>query len=191
MLNRLIRLRRVRHICVATSHMSGITRPIPSREQMLINLKGASGTFSASPSSSTPQNGTGSQYDVLIIGGGATGSGAALDAASRGLKVACVEREDFGSGTSSRSTKLIWGGSRYLVQAFVSLLSTQTLRSPRESWEKFLGDFHMVLNCHKERKFMLEKQAHLTNWIPIGTPPFTHTLSLYVHVYLCVLLYIH
>ena len=42
-------------------------------------------------------------------------AGAALDAASRGLKVACVERSDFGSGTSSRSTKLIWGGSRYLV----------------------------------------------------------------------------
>ena len=42
-------------------------------------------------------------------------TGAALDAAARGLKVACVERSDFGSGTSSRSTKLIWGGSRYLV----------------------------------------------------------------------------
>jgi glycerol-3-phosphate dehydrogenase len=42
------------------------------------------------------------EFDVLIIGGGATGSGAALDAATRGLKVACVEREDFASGTSSR-----------------------------------------------------------------------------------------
>ena len=61
------------------------------------------------------------EFDCLVIGGGATGAGAALDAQTRGLKVACVEREDFSSGTSSRSTKLIWGGSRYLVQALVSL----------------------------------------------------------------------
>lgn len=48
--------------------------------------------------------------DVLVIGGGATGSGVALDAATRGLRVGLVEREDFSSGTSSRSTKLIHGG---------------------------------------------------------------------------------
>lgn len=46
-------------------------------------------------------------YDILIVGGGATGAGAALDASLRGLSVACVEREDFSSGTSSRSTKLM------------------------------------------------------------------------------------
>lgn len=56
-----------------------------------------------------------------ILGGGSAGSGAALDAATRGLHVACLEREDFGSGTSSRSTQLLWGGSRYLVQAFVGM----------------------------------------------------------------------
>lgn len=50
--------------------------------------------------------------DVLVIGGGATGSGVALDAATRGLRVGLVEREDFSSGTSSRSTKLIHGGNR-------------------------------------------------------------------------------
>lgn len=50
--------------------------------------------------------------DVLVIGGGATGSGVALDAATRGLRVGLVEREDFSSGTSSRSTKLIHGGIR-------------------------------------------------------------------------------
>eukprot|EP01036_Dinobryon_divergens_P007123 gene7123-9485_t len=44
---------------------------------------------------------SGDEYDVLVIGGGSTGAGAALDAASRGLKIACVEREDFASGTSS------------------------------------------------------------------------------------------
>ena len=55
-------------------------------------------------------------FDVLVIGGGVTGVGAALDAASRGLKVALVENQDFASGTSSRSSKLIHGGLRYLEQ---------------------------------------------------------------------------
>lgn len=55
-------------------------------------------------------------FDILIIGGGVTGAGAALDAASRGLKVALVESQDFASGTSSRSSKLIHGGLRYLEQ---------------------------------------------------------------------------
>lgn len=56
-------------------------------------------------------------YDLLVIGGGATGAGIALDAATRGLKVAMVEREDFASGTSSKSTKLVHGGVRYLEKA--------------------------------------------------------------------------
>ena len=56
------------------------------------------------------------KYDLLVIGGGITGAGIALDAASRGLKTALVEKNDFASGTSSRSTKLIHGGLRYLKQ---------------------------------------------------------------------------
>ena len=56
------------------------------------------------------------RFDVLVIGGGITGCGVALDAASRGLSVALVERDDFGSGTSSKSSKLIHGGLRYLQQ---------------------------------------------------------------------------
>lgn len=56
-------------------------------------------------------------YDLLIIGGGATGAGVALDAATRGLRVAVVERDDFSSGTSSKSTKLVHGGVRYLEKA--------------------------------------------------------------------------
>jgi glycerol-3-phosphate dehydrogenase len=56
------------------------------------------------------------RFDVLVIGGGVTGAGAALDAASRGLKVALVEARDFAAGTSSRSSKLIHGGLRYLEQ---------------------------------------------------------------------------
>ncbi len=55
-------------------------------------------------------------YDLIVIGGGITGGGIALDAASRGLKVALVEKGDFASGTSSKSTKLIHGGLRYLKQ---------------------------------------------------------------------------
>ncbi len=55
-------------------------------------------------------------YDLLVIGGGITGAGIALDAITRGLKVALIEKADFGSGTSSRSTKLIHGGLRYLKQ---------------------------------------------------------------------------
>jgi glycerol-3-phosphate dehydrogenase len=57
------------------------------------------------------------RFDVLVIGGGITGVGTALDAASRGLKTALVERDDFASGTSSKSSKLIHGGLRYLRRA--------------------------------------------------------------------------
>lgn len=60
-------------------------------------------------------------YDLLIIGGGATGSGIALDAVTRGLKVAVVERDDFSAGTSSKSTKLVHGGVRYLEKAVFEL----------------------------------------------------------------------
>jgi glycerol-3-phosphate dehydrogenase len=74
---------------------------IPPRQEQLAALK-------------NPAN----KFDVLIIGGGASGTGCALDAASRGLKVAMVERDDFACGTSSRSTKLVHGGVRYLEKAF-------------------------------------------------------------------------
>ena len=66
-------------------------------------------------------------YDLLVIGGGATGSGIALDAATRGLKVALVERDDFSSGTSSKSTKLVHGGVRYLEKAVWNLDYNQSV----------------------------------------------------------------
>ena len=53
-------------------------------------------------------------FDVVVVGGGITGAGVALDAASRGYSVALVERDDFGRGTSSRSSKMVHGGLRYL-----------------------------------------------------------------------------
>ena len=62
------------------------------------------------------------QFDVLVVGGGITGVGVALDAASRGFRTALVEREDFASGTSSKSSKLIHGGLRYLQQGEVGLV---------------------------------------------------------------------
>ena len=61
-------------------------------------------------------------YDLLIIGGGVTGAGIALDAATRGLKTVLVEKKDFASGTSSKSTKLIHGGLRYLKQFEIALV---------------------------------------------------------------------
>jgi glycerol-3-phosphate dehydrogenase len=60
--------------------------------------------------------------DVLIVGGGASGLGAAVDAAARGHTVALIERDDFAKGTSSRSTKLVHGGARYLKQGDISLV---------------------------------------------------------------------
>src|ERR671924_343946 len=58
----------------------------------------------------------GEVFDVVVIGGGATGAGCALDAVTRGLNVALVEARDFAAGTSSRSSKLVHGGLRYLEQ---------------------------------------------------------------------------
>lgn len=61
-------------------------------------------------------------FDLIVVGGGATGCGIALDAASRGLKTALIEKRDFASGTSSKSTKLIHGGLRYLKQLDIALV---------------------------------------------------------------------
>ena len=62
------------------------------------------------------------QYDLAVIGGGATGLGVALDAAARGFSVVLVESHDFAKGTSSRATKLVHGGVRYLAQGNISLV---------------------------------------------------------------------
>ena len=61
-------------------------------------------------------------YDIAIVGGGATGLGVALDAAVRGLRVVLIDAHDFAKGTSSRSTKLVHGGVRYLAQGNISLV---------------------------------------------------------------------
>ncbi|BDS12298.1 glycerol-3-phosphate dehydrogenase/oxidase [Aureispira anguillae] len=80
------------------------------------------GTFSAAERASWLSKLETDTFDLLIIGGGITGAGIALDAATRGLKVALVEKKDFAWGTSSRSTKLIHGGLRYLKQLEFALV---------------------------------------------------------------------
>ncbi|MBD2845470.1 FAD-dependent oxidoreductase [Paenibacillus sp. IB182496] len=82
----------------------------------------------------------GATYDVLIIGGGITGAGIALDAASRGMRTAVIEMQDFAAGTSSRSTKLVHGGLRYLKQLEVK----------------------MVAEVGKERAIVYENGPHVT-----------------------------
>ncbi|MEV4515037.1 glycerol-3-phosphate dehydrogenase/oxidase [Dactylosporangium sp. NPDC049525] len=93
------------------------------------------------------------RFDVLIIGGGVTGAGAALDAASRGLSVALVEARDLASGTSSRSSKLIHGGLRYLEQL----------------------EFGLVAEALQERGLLATRLApHLVRPVPILVPLPAH-----------------
>src|ERR1700752_1110842 len=65
---------------------------------------------------------SGEPFDVVVVGGGITGAGVALDAASRGYSVALVERDDFAKGTSSRSSKMVHGGLRYLQNFALGLV---------------------------------------------------------------------
>lgn len=88
------------------------------------------------------------KLDVLIIGGGITGAGIALDAASRGMKAGLVEMQDFAAGTSSRSTKLVHGGLRYLKQL----------------------ELGVVAEVGKERAIVYENGPHVTTPIPMLLP---------------------
>ena len=90
-------------------------------------------------------------FDVVVIGAGITGSGVALDAASRGLSVAVLERDDFASGTSSKSSKLIHGGLRYLQQ----------------------GDVRLVYQALRERKRLRHNAPHLVQVLPFMIPILT------------------
>jgi glycerol-3-phosphate dehydrogenase len=92
-----------------------------------------------------------SLWDVIIVGGGATGAGIALDAASRGYKTLLLEQGDFSHGTSSRSTKLVHGGVRYLAQ----------------------GDLLLVIEALRERGIMLKNAPHLTSDQQFIIPVYT------------------
>src|SRR5690625_1456222 len=109
-------------------------------------------------------------FDLLVIGGGITGAGIALDARHRGLKTGLVEMQDFAAGTSSRSTKLVHGGLRYLAQFEIKL----------------------VAEVGKERKIVYENGPHVTTpeWMMLpfyqgGTfGPFTTNIALCVYDFL-------
>ncbi len=90
------------------------------------------------------------RWDFIIIGGGATGVGAAIDASSRGYKTLLLEQSDFGKGTSSRSTKLIHGGVRYLQQ----------------------GNISLVLESLKERGLLCQNAPHLVHNLAFIVPTY-------------------
>ena len=89
-------------------------------------------------------------FDLLVVGGGITGAGVALDAAARGLRTALVEKGDFASGTSSKSSKLVHGGLRYLQQR----------------------DFRLVYEALHERQRLLRNAPHLVRVLPFLIPLF-------------------
>jgi len=90
-------------------------------------------------------------FDLIVVGGGITGLGVALDAATRGLRVALIERDDFASGTSSKSSKLIHGGLRYLQQ----------------------GEVRLVYEALYERQRLLRNAPHLVTVLPFMLPILT------------------
>src|ERR1700732_4599310 len=91
-----------------------------------------------------------SPWDMIVVGGGATGAGVAIDAAARGYHVLLVEQSDFGKGTSSRSTKLVHGGVRYLQQGNVSL----------------------VMEALKERGILRQNAPHLVHDLAFVVPNY-------------------
>ena len=96
-------------------------------------------------------------WDIIIIGGGATGLGAAVDAAGRGYKTLLVEQSDFGKGTSSRSTKLIHGGVRYMQQ----------------------GNFRLVRDALRERGLLLKNAPHIAHPLKLVLPAYRWYEKLY------------
>jgi glycerol-3-phosphate dehydrogenase len=103
----------------------------------------------ASRAASLDQIGAG-ELDVLIVGGGITGAATARDAAMRGLRTALVERDDFASGTSSRSSRLVHGGLRYLEH----------------------GQFHLVFEASRERRTLLRIAPHLVTPLRFTWPVY-------------------
>lgn len=92
-------------------------------------------------------------WDVVVVGGGATGAGIAVDAAARGYAVLLLERGDFGAGTSSRSTKLVHGGVRYLRQGHVGLVlgALRERGRLRRNAPHLIHDLAFVLPCYRRR----------------------------------------
>lgn len=113
--------------------MSPVTSPMPTRREALLSRLEEDRT-----------------YDIAIVGGGATGLGVALDAAARGFSVVLVESHDFAKGTSSRATKLVHGGVRYLAQ----------------------GNISLVREALHERTTLLHNAPHLAQPLPFVMPSY-------------------
>ena len=113
--------------------MTSIAQPLPTRREDLLARLGEPRT-----------------YDLAIVGGGATGLGVALDAAARGFSVVLVESHDFAKGTSSRATKLVHGGVRYLAQ----------------------GNIALVREALHERTTLLHNAPHLAQPLPFVMPSY-------------------
>ena len=92
------------------------------------------------------------EWDIIVIGGGATGLGIAVDASKRGFKTLLLEKNDFAKGTSSRSTKLVHGGVRYLAQ----------------------GNIKLVVEALRERGFLLANAPHLTRIQQFIIPAYSY-----------------
>ena len=92
------------------------------------------------------------EFDVIVVGGGIVGAGVARDAARRGFRTALIERDDFASGTSSRSSRLIHGGVRYLEH----------------------GWFHLVFEASRERRRLLDNAPHLVRPLRFTWPVYDH-----------------
>ncbi len=97
------------------------------------------------------------KYDVVVVGGGAVGCGTALDATLRGLKVLLVEKNDYASGTSSKSTKMAHGGVRYLEKAVFQLSKAQ---------------LDLVIEALHERASVIQNAPHLATCLPICIPVY-------------------
>lgn len=130
----------------APTHVRNSYKPLqkelpkpPSRSELIENLK------------------KNTKFDVIIVGGGATGTGTAVDAATRGLNVCLLEKHDFASGTSSKSTKMAHGGVRYLEKAIFQLSKDQ---------------LDLVIEALNERGNMLRTAPHLCSVLPIMIPVY-------------------
>src|SRR5580692_12781428 len=99
------------------------------------------------------------EFDLCIIGGGATGAGCALDAQLRGLRTVVIDAGDFASGSSTAATKMVHGGVRYLQEAVNDL---------------DVGQYHLVEDALRERAVMLRNAPHLTRTIEFLVPCFSH-----------------
>ena len=104
-------------------------------------------------------------YDIVIIGAGSTGAGIALDASSRGYKTLILDKNDFASGTSSKSSKLIHGGVRYLEKAVKKLDKSQ---------------FDLVKEGLAERAIFLNNAPHLAKSLKLNTPVYSWKEAFYI-----------